>query len=142
MLAAGLDSAVCGGTPNEKPGCLFANVVVSASGVFGGLPKPKPTGFPILPALPKPPNAFPGDPEPNVKAPLDTVFSGVLKADGPPKRSIPTEGPLLGTLAIVSFSLSLSVPVCLPKILPGKADGVLEKPNGEVVVLEVEPDPD
>lgn len=83
---------------------------VSSSGPFGGLPKPKPTGLPILPTaagLPNPPKLpLEGDdvapivnlggdaPAPNVK-PGDAGFSGVANAVGvenavgavdPPKR--------------------------------------------------------
>ena len=73
----------------------------SMSGVLGGLPKPNPTGFPMLPALAVP-NAlkgegFPGDADPNANGfdedaealSLSLSFSGVVVPVPVPPEDVP-----------------------------------------------------
>ena len=81
------EDALAGGAPNENGSALTGPLLLAASSlsvVRGGLPKPKPTGFPMLPAfaVPNPlkTEGFPGEADPN-ENPLPAFslsFSGVV----------------------------------------------------------------
>lgn len=111
------------GAPNAKGRDFTGPSALSASGVLGGLPKPKPTGLPMLPALGKPPKKelpLLGDADPNENAEdaAGEVFSGVLVTNGfdpevlEPKNMLPLEEEAEGAGA-GSFSSDLSASLAL-----------------------------
>ena len=81
------EDALAGGAPNENGSALTGPLLLAASSlsvVRGGLPKPNPTGFPMLPAfaVPNPlkTEGLPGEADPN-ENPLPAFslsFSGVV----------------------------------------------------------------
>lgn len=114
-----------------------------SSGVFGGLPNPNPTGFPILPAFAAP-NALeppkseglPGDADPNEKPVFpedDLSFSEVLSSVFAPKpKGLDNElelEPKREAVADLSASLSMSLPE------PPKREGEVED-VGKMDVVE------
>ena len=146
-----LDSAAGLGAPKAKGSDFTGPLPVSASGVLGGLPKPKPTGFPMLPALGKPLKrlAFAGDAEPKEKGLDEADFSGVLVANGlepvEPEPKKPPEDEVVVVDAGASFSSGLSasfslvVSEGLPNVLPPKMEeDELEGPKKEVGPDEVD----
>lgn len=125
-----------GGAPKEKPANFGAEAVPldSASGVRGGLPKPKPTGLPMLPAV-----------APKVNGADFDAGGGVLKLNPPPLfvgvevsagLSEPNVRPppkiLLDVLVVVGFSASFSFSsLSFELSLVGVVKRLLEKIDGD-----------
>lgn len=144
------------GAPNAKGRDLTGPSALSASGVLGGLPKPNPTGFPMLPALGNPLKKVPllgeADPNENPDDPPGDVFSGVLVTNGfdPPVEIVPKnvldepepEDVIafdVSLSSVLSASLSLEASLDLPpkRLLPKTevAEGA-ELPKNEGVELD------
>lgn len=144
------------GAPNAKGKDFTGPSALSASGVLGGLPKPNPTGFPMLPALGNPLKKVPllgdADPNENPEEPPGDAFSGVLVTNGfdPPVELVPKNvldepepedviafDESLSSVLSASLSLEASLDLPLKRLLPKTeaAEGT-ELPKNEGVELD------